>query len=101
MAVPVQPVLARQQPVKRVQQVVIGARADLDHDEPGRRVRYEDGEQAVSRADVGQERRTGRRQVGQATRRTRPDRELPGVYGKILRRASRILPRPPIAGADS
>jgi hypothetical protein len=64
-------------------------------------VRHEDGEEAIRSADVAQERGTRRGQVGQATRRTRPDRELPRVYGKMLRRASRILPRPPIAGADS
>lgn len=101
MAVPVQTLLARQQPIERVQQVVVRARPDLDDDEAGGGVGYEDREQAVTRADVRQERRAGRGQVGQATRRTRPDRELAGVYGKMLRRASRILPRPPIAGADS
>jgi hypothetical protein len=101
VAVPVQPVLAREQPVERVEQVVIGAGPDLDDDETGRRVRHEDREQAVARADVAQERGAGRGQVGQATRRTGPDRELARVYGKMLRRASRILPRPPMAGADS
>ena len=101
VAVPVEPVLARQQPVERVEQVVVGPRADLDHDQPGRRVRDEDRQQPVVRLDVRQERGAGRGQVGQAAGRPGPDRELARLYGKMLRRASRILPRPPIAGADS
>ena len=64
-------------------------------------MRDEDGEQAVGRLDVGQERGAGRGQVGDATGRTRPDRELAGLYGKMLRRASRMRPSPPMAGADS
>ena len=97
----VQAILARQQPVERVDEVVVGARSDLDDDEPGGRVRDEDGEQAVARLDVGEERGAGRGQVGDATGRTRPDRELAGLYGKMLRRASRMRPSPPMAGADS
>jgi hypothetical protein len=99
--VPVEPLLARQQSIERVEQVVVRTRADLDDDEPGRRVRNEDREQPVSGADVVDEGPAGRGQVGEASRRTGPDRELAGFYGKMLRRASRILPRPPIAGTDS
>jgi hypothetical protein len=98
---PVQPVLARQQPIERVDQVVIGPGPDLDDDEPGGGMRDEDGEQAIGRLDVGQERGTGGRQVGQAACRTGPDRELASLYGKMLRSASRIRPSPPMAGADS
>ena len=98
---PVQPVLARQQPIERVDEIVIGAGPDLDDDQPGGRMRDEDGQQAIGRLDVGQERGTGRRQVGQAACRTGPDRELASLYGKMLRSASRIRPSPPIAGADS
>ena len=97
----VQAVLARQQPIERVDEVVVGARSDLDDDQPRGRVWDEDGEQAVGRLDVGQERGAGRGQVGDAAGRTRPDRELPSLYGKMLRRASRIRPSPPMAGADS
>jgi hypothetical protein len=61
----------------------------------------EHGEQAVLGLDVGEERRAGRGQVGQAAGRSGPDRELTRFYGKMLRSASRILPRPPIAGTDS
>ena len=98
---PVQAVFARQQPIERVDEVVVGASPDLDDDQPGGRMRDEDGEQAIGRPDVGQERGTGRRQVGQAACRTGPDRELASVYGKMLRSASRIRPSPPMAGADS
>jgi hypothetical protein len=98
---PVEPVLARQQPIERVDQVVVGTGPDLDDDQPGGRVRDEDRQQAIARLDVGQERGTGRGQVGNAARRTGPDRELASLYGKMLRSASRIRPSPPIAGADS
>jgi hypothetical protein len=98
---PVQPVLARQQPIERVDQVVIGPGPDLDDYEPGGGMRDEDGEQAIGRLDVGQERCAGGGQVGQAACRTGPDCELASLYGKMLRRASRIRPSPPIAGADS
>lgn len=97
----VQAILARQQPVERVDEVVVGARSDLDDDEPGGRMRDEDGEQAVARLDVREERGAGGGQVGDATGRTGPDRELASLYGKMLRRASRIRPSPPMAGADS
>jgi hypothetical protein len=62
---------------------------------------HEHRKEAVVRTDVGEERLARGGQVGQAAGRARPDRELPGVYGKMLRRASRIRPIPPIAGADS
>jgi hypothetical protein len=64
-------------------------------------MRHEDGQQAVVGLDVTEERCAGRGQVGQAAGRPGPDRELASLYGKMLRRASRILPRPPIAGTDS
>jgi hypothetical protein len=64
-------------------------------------VGHEDREQAVLGLDVAQERRAGRGQVGQAAGRPGPDRKLARLYGKMLRRASRILPRPPMAGTDS
>ena len=98
---PVQAVFARQQPIERVDEVVVGASPDLDDDQPGGRMRDEDREQAIGRLDVGQERGTGRGQVGNASCRTGPDRELASLYGKMLRSASRIRPSPPIAGADS
>jgi hypothetical protein len=64
-------------------------------------VGHEHGEQAVAGLDVGEERRAGRGQVGQAARSPSSYGELASVYGKMLRSASRILPRPPIAGTDS
>jgi hypothetical protein len=101
VSVAVVPVLARQQSIERIEQVVIGARADFDDDQARRRVGHEDGEQAVLGVDVGEERGAGRGQVGQAASRPGPDREFAGLYGKMLRSASRILPRLPIAGTDS
>jgi hypothetical protein len=64
-------------------------------------VRHEDREEPVLGADIIDEGGTGRGQVGQPARRAGPDRQLSGVYGKMLRKASRMRPRPPIAGADS
>jgi hypothetical protein len=64
-------------------------------------MRDEDGEQAIGRRDVLQERGAGRRQIGQAACRSGPDRQLASLYGKMLRSASRIRPSPPMAGADS
>jgi hypothetical protein len=64
-------------------------------------MRHEDREQAVLGAHVADERGAGRGQIGDAARGTSPDREFPRLYGKMLRSASRIRPRPPIAGADS
>ena len=52
VAMAVQPVLAWQQPVEGVHEVVVRARSDLDHDEPGRRMRHEHGQQAVPGVDV-------------------------------------------------
>lgn len=101
MAMPVEAVLAGQQSIQRVDQVVIRARADLDHDDAGRGMRHEHRQEAVLGFDIGQERGTGRGQVGDAARGSGADRQKPRLYGKMLRRASRIRPRPPIAGADS
>ena len=101
VAVPIARLLTRKEPVQRCQQVRIGSRADLDDDQTGRGMRHEDGEQAVARIDVAEERRAVAGDVRQAARRTRPYRELAGVYGKMLRSASRMRPRPPRAGADS
>jgi hypothetical protein len=101
VAVAVEPLVAWQQPVEGGQQVVVRPGTDLDDDQPGRCVRDEDREQAIGRLDVGQERGTGRGQVGNASCRTGPDRELASLYGKMLRSASRIRPSPPMAGADS
>jgi hypothetical protein len=64
-------------------------------------VGHEHGQQPIPSPDVGDERGGGGGQVRQTTRRAGADRELPGVYGKMFRRASRMRPRPPIAGADS
>lgn len=95
-------VLTRQYPVQRIHEVVVRTGTDLEDDQTGRGVRDEDGKQAITVAgDVGQERGTGRGQVGQAAGGTGPNRELAGLYGKMLRRASRTRPRPPPAGADS
>jgi hypothetical protein len=68
VTVAVQTVLAREQAIERVQQVVIGAGADLDHDQSGRRVRHEDREEAVVGTDVADECGAGCGQIGNAAR---------------------------------
>jgi hypothetical protein len=101
MPVAVQPVLAWEQSVQRIEQVVVRSRADLHDDQAGGRMRDEDRQQAVARIDVGQEGRARSGQVGQPAGRPGPDRQLTRLYGKMLRRASRIRPMPPPTGADS
>lgn len=102
VAVAIQSILAREQSVQGVHQVVIRASTDLQDDQAGRGMRHEDGQQAIVPAcDVREERRAGRRQVGDPPGGPGPDAELAGLYGKMLRRASRRRPRPPPAGADS
>jgi hypothetical protein len=98
----VQPLLARQESVQRGEQVGIGARPDLDDDDARGGVRDEDRQETVT---AGRRRRCERGavagQVDQAAVVAGPDRQLAGVYGKMLRKASRRRPRPPPAGADS
>jgi hypothetical protein len=101
VAVPIPSVLAWQQAVESVQQVVVGARPHLEDDEAGRGVRDEHRQQPIARADVVQEGGARRGQVGDAARGPGADAEGARLYGKMLRRASRMRPRPPIAGADS
>jgi hypothetical protein len=99
--VAVQPVLPWEQSVERIEQIVVRARADLDDHQPRGRMRDEDRQEAVTRIDVRQEGRARGGQVGQAAGRPGPDRQLTRLYGKMLRRASRIRPMPPPTGADS
>ena len=99
MAVPA--VLAREQSVEGVEEIVVRSGADLEHHDTGRGMRDEDGQQAVLGLDVGQECDARRGQVGDPASGSCPDREQASVYGKMLRSASRRRPRPPIAGADS
>ena len=101
VAMPVQPVLARQQSIHGIQQVIVGPGAHLDDDETRCRVRDEDRQQPVIGFDVGKEGGACRRQVRDTSRRAGPNRQVARLYGKMLRSASRIRPRPPIAGADS
>lgn len=102
VSVPVQAILAGKQSIQRVEEVVVGAGADLDDHEPGRGVRHEDREQPIPLVgDIVKEGSAGRCQVGDPAGRTRPDAERAGLYGKMLRSASRMRPRPPPAGADS
>ena len=93
---------ARQQSVERGHQVVVGARPDLDDDKAGGRMRDEDREEAITvLGSLGGEGRAGRGQVVQPAAAPRADRQLAGLYGKMLRIASRSRPRPPPAGTDS
>ena len=55
---PVSPsVIAREQSVKRLDEVVIGAGTELHDHHAGRGVGHEDGEEAVNRVDIGQKAR--------------------------------------------
>ena len=105
MTVPVQPLVAGQQPVERREEIVVGAGADLDHDEAGRGVRDEHRQQPVAAAGrlggLGNKPGALARQVEEPAPRPRPDRQFAADYGKMLRSASRRRPRPPIAGAES
>lgn len=101
VSVAVEALLARQQSIEGVHEVVVRPRSDLDDHDPGRRMRHEDGQQPVVRLDIREEGRAGSRQIGQAPGGAGADAELARVYGKMLRRASRIRPMPPPAGADS
>ena len=65
---PIEPVLAREQPVERVHQVVVGTGADLHDDKPRRRVRHEDGQQTFVGIDIREECGACRRQVRDAAR---------------------------------
>ena len=94
-------ILARQQPVERVEQVVVRAGPDLQDDDARRGVRHEHRQEPVLRPDIVEESGAGRGQVGQTASTSRADGQDSGLYGKMLRRASRMRPRPPIAGADS
>lgn len=101
MTVPVPPIIPWQEAVEGGQQIVIGPGADLHDHETGGRMWHEDRQQALGGTDVDEERSTFGSEVRQAAARPRPDGQLAGVYGKMLRRASRNRPRPPRAGADS
>jgi hypothetical protein len=101
VSVAVEAFLAGQQSIESVHEVIVRPRSDLDDHEPGRRMRHEDGQQPVVRLDIHEEGRAGGRQVGQPPGGAGADAELARIYGKMLRRASRIRPTPPPAGADS
>lgn len=101
VTVAVPAVLAWQQSVERVEQVVVRSGPDLEDDDAGRGVGDEHRQQAILRLDVGEERDAGRREIGDAARGPGADRQSARLYGKMLRRASRRRPMPPIAGADS
>lgn len=101
VSVAVEALLAGQQSIEGVHEVVVRPGSDLDDHEPGCRMRHEDGQQPVVRLDIREEGGAGGCQIGQAPGGAGADTELARVYGKMLRRASRIRPMPPPAGADS
>jgi len=102
MAVPVETLLAREQPIESGHQVVVRPGADLHDDETRRGVRHEDREQPVfAGGRVGRECDALSGQVEQPSPVPGPDGQFARLYGKMLRIASRSRPRPPPAGADS
>jgi hypothetical protein len=102
VAMAVEPVLAWQEAIERGQKVVVGTGSDLDDHHARRRVRHEDRQQPVAVSGcLGDVRDTLGGQVDQAATTARAYDQDPAVYGKMLRNASRIRPRPPPAGADS
>ena len=99
VAVSIQAFVVGQQSLEGGQEVVVGARPDLHDHESGRGVGHEDRQQPVTLA--GDEPRARLGQVRQSRTDPGPDGELGRPYGKMLRRASRMRPMPPPAGADS
>ena len=99
VTMPIDHLVAREQPVERGDEVVIRPGADLENDEPSGRVRDEDREEPVrlGRDEPG----AGLGQVEQTARGAGLNAELVGPYGKMLRSASRIRPSPPPTGVDS
>lgn len=95
-------VVTRQEPIERIERVVVGTGAQLEDDEARRRMRHEHREEPVAGPrPFGDEPPAGSGEVGESALVARPDREPGRLYGKMLRRASRIRPRPPMTGADS
>lgn len=94
--------IARQEPVQRGESVVVRAGPQLQDRQARGGMGHEHRKQPIAACRaLGDEPSAGSRQVAEATRVTGRDSELKRLYGKIDRRASRIRPRPPIAGADS
>jgi hypothetical protein len=102
MPMAVQPILTWEEAVERGQQVVVGSGAELDDDQPGGRMRHEHGQKPVAVVRrLGREARAVPGQIDQPTTAPSANGQLPGVYGKMFRMASRRRPMPPPAGADS
>jgi hypothetical protein len=99
VAVSVEPLVAWKQPVEGLDEVVIGPRPGLDHDEARGRVRHEHVQQPVT--EPIDEPCALPREVDDAPPAAGPDRDLGRPQGKMLRRASRMRPSPPPAGVDS
>ena len=94
--------IPRQELVQRGESVVVGTGPQLQDRQARGGMGHEHGEQPVAACRaLGDEPPAGARQVAEAAGVAGADPELKRLYGKIDRRASRIRPRPPIAGADS
>ena len=102
VAVPVPPLLAWQQSVEGIHQVIVRSGAGLDDHDPGRRVRHEDRQETIALVRHGPDERLALGgQVEETAISPRPDADFSCLYGKMLRIASRSRPSPPPTGADS
>jgi hypothetical protein len=95
-------IVSRQDPVEGGEQVGIGAGAELHDHQPRGCVGNEHREQTVAPVRrPGSKPRALGGEVVEAGGGAGPDGDLRGVYGNMLRTASRSRPNTPAAGADS
>jgi hypothetical protein len=95
-------IVARQQRVERGNEVVVGARAELDDDHAGRRMWHPHVEQPVpATGGIRQEPLAVACEVEEPAAGPGPDLEELRSQGKMDRMASRTRPSAPSAGTDS
>lgn len=104
MAVAISPLLAGQEAIEGIHEVIVRAGPDLHHDDARRRVWHEHRQQSIAVA-LPRRRSDERLALGGEVEQTAAapglDAYLARLYGKMLRMASRNRPSPPPTGADS